>query len=135
MIDLPTLFAAAAELFDVSDGAVRDGRGRNPRMIDCRQALALVLSDRDYTTTEIGAILRRDHTTICHALKRARWRMTSDAQFAARVRALHAVVGSTSAPRTVAETVEQRRRGTWAIDKSVHIALYWWGGVMEPVTA
>jgi hypothetical protein len=26
-------------------------------------------------------------------------------------------------------------RGAWAIDKSVHIALYWWGGVMEPTTA
>jgi hypothetical protein len=125
MIDFPILLAAAADLFDVPSDTIRDGRGRSARMVDCRQALAYVLAERQYTTTEIGAILRRDHSTICYALKQARARMQSDPTFAAKVRSLAAATGH--APPTVAATVQARATAGTTITAPLRLALAWWG--------
>ncbi len=136
MIDPQVILDAAAELFNVEREQIAHGSRGNDRMIGCRQAIAYVLATHEYTSSEIGAILGRDHSTISNALRRARERISSDAVFAGRVRALAAVAGA-EAPRlqerTVAETPE-KRRASWLIAPDVHIAAFWWG-VREPPAA
>jgi len=38
-------------------------------LVEVRRKCAVMLREKGLTTTEIGRILRRDHSTICHALQ------------------------------------------------------------------
>jgi chromosomal replication initiation ATPase DnaA len=38
-------------------------------LVEVRRKCAVMLREKGYTMTEIGRILRRDHSTICHALQ------------------------------------------------------------------
>lgn len=38
-------------------------------LVEVRRKCAVMLREKGFTTTEIGRILRRDHSTICHALQ------------------------------------------------------------------
>lgn len=132
MIDLAHLFATAAELFDVSDGALADGRGRTARLVEARQAIAWVLARRRYTTVEIGALLKRDHSTICYSLKMAERRAASDPAYAGQlVRLLASTRERQAPPRVVAETVAARvtPQGT-----PLRMALTFWG-ISTPIAA
>jgi chromosomal replication initiation ATPase DnaA len=37
-------------------------------LVEVRRKCAVMLREKGHTTTEIGRILRRDHSTICHSL-------------------------------------------------------------------
>jgi chromosomal replication initiation ATPase DnaA len=128
MIDLARLVARAAALFDVSDGALLDGRGRSSRLVAARQALAYILHERQYTVVEIGVMLRRDHSTICYALKQARRRLLTDPAYATQVAAL--MLDEPTAP-TVAQTVAGR---ITPITPGLRISLTFWG-VLAPRSA
>lgn len=134
MIDLTTLFATAAALFNVAEETMITAQRGNDRLIQARQAIALVLAERAYTTTEIGEILRRDASTAGNAIRQARRRLTSDPAFAARVRLLAATLDPMPPPPPP-PTTAAKRRDAWVIENSVHIALFFWGGILEPATA
>lgn len=137
MIDIASLLATAAQLFDVSDGALRDGRGRNPRMVACRQALAYVLRRHDLSLNEIGAVLHRDHTTIIHSLRQATRRADDDPGYAAKLRALYAAsIGRQQpAPPLVTEPAvrlsEMDSYNAWLTRRMFRR----WGGFPFPPTA
>lgn len=97
MIDLPTLLAAAAELFDVEIGAIVGKSGRGTRITQARQAVAYVLREHDYLMAEIGTMLHRDHSTIVYSVQEATKRAASDAAYAAKLRALRAALTPTRA--------------------------------------
>jgi chromosomal replication initiation ATPase DnaA len=46
------------------------GRSRLKRVVAVRRLCILMLRDRGYSTTEIGRLMDRDHTTIGHALNK-----------------------------------------------------------------
>lgn len=43
---------------------------RTAKLVQARQDCIVMFRERGYSTTEIGRIMRRDHTTIVHALQR-----------------------------------------------------------------
>ena len=47
---------------------------RTARISNVRQLIMAALHDRGFTTTEIGALLGRDHTTVCHGIRAAKAR-------------------------------------------------------------
>ena len=60
---------------------------RPQRLARPRFAAALLLRGRDLSLTVIGRVLRRDHTSILHEIKRARELLANDPEWAALYRA------------------------------------------------
>jgi chromosomal replication initiation ATPase DnaA len=46
------------------------GKSRLKKLVAIRQLCVFRLRDEGYSTTEIGRIMDRDHSTICHALNK-----------------------------------------------------------------
>ena len=46
------------------------GPKRHRHLVSVRRLCALMLRDKGYSTTEIGRIMNRDHSTIVHALNK-----------------------------------------------------------------
>lgn len=46
------------------------GKARHKRLVAVRRICILMLRTQGYSTTEIGRIMNRDHSTICHALNK-----------------------------------------------------------------
>lgn len=59
-----------ARLHDVSVSDIL-GRSRRPHHCAARWAVMSELRARRWSTSEIGALLRRDHATVMHGLRRA----------------------------------------------------------------
>ena len=61
---------------DMNGVSVRDilgpTRGRQ-RVVDARWQVARVLRSEGMTTTAIGKVINRDHSTVCHILKQGEW--------------------------------------------------------------
>ena len=45
------------------------GKNRQKKLVEVRRKCVVMLRAKGYSTTEIGRIMNRDHSTICHALK------------------------------------------------------------------
>jgi len=58
---------AIAELYDYT---VEDilGKSKTRTLSAVRRTCVVMLRDKGYSTTEIGRIMKRDHSTICYAL-------------------------------------------------------------------
>jgi hypothetical protein len=141
MIGPQVIIERAAAAFGVSSEALLGSR-RFARLAPPRQAAAWALRQIGLTLMEIGDLLHRDHTTILFSIARAEERAAVDVEYAQILQLLISRPPALPPPRTVAETSGPpagagvaKRRDLWAIDKSIHIALYWWGGVPEPMTA
>lgn len=63
---------------------------RVARVTEARMALAWALRQNDWSLEAIGAFLRRDHTTIIHALATIERKARQSARLAERLRALDA---------------------------------------------
>lgn len=92
------VLSAAAHCFNVPLSAL-SGVSRDPVLVRARFAVAYVLREADplkYSTPVLARIIgRKDHSTIIHAVKRARVLIEDDAEFAGHVatlRAAYAVV-------------------------------------------
>lgn len=133
MIDPNIILERTAGAFGTTVEALT-GRRRFARLAAPRQACAWSLRQIGLTLMEIGELLHRDHTTIIASIARAEERATEDPDYACILAVLIAPNGRTMPPRTVAETV-QKRRDAWVVEGSVHIALFWFGGIAEPMTA
>lgn len=46
------------------------GKARHKKLVAVRCMCIRALRDEGYSTTEIGRIMNRDHSTICHALNK-----------------------------------------------------------------
>jgi len=46
------------------------GKSKLKALVAVRRRCVVMLREKGYSTTEIGRIMRRDHSTICHALKK-----------------------------------------------------------------
>jgi chromosomal replication initiator protein len=46
------------------------GKSRRKKLVAVRRLCILALRAKGYSTTEIGRIMNRDHSTICHALNK-----------------------------------------------------------------
>jgi chromosomal replication initiation ATPase DnaA len=60
---------AIAKLYDYTVEDVL-GKSKLKALVAVRRKCVVMLRDRGHSTTEIGRIMRRDHSTICHALKK-----------------------------------------------------------------
>jgi hypothetical protein len=78
------LIERTAHLFDVPPDALI-GPGRTQRVAYARFALAWALRQNDWSLQEIGALLKRDHTTIIHAIEAAEQRAAESPDYAARL--------------------------------------------------
>ena len=63
------------DIKDIAEGygyTVADilGPKRRRHLVFVRNLCIFMLRDKGYSTTEIGRIVRRDHSTICHALNK-----------------------------------------------------------------
>jgi hypothetical protein len=65
----PALIDRVANAFEISHGELI-GSGRSRKFIAARAVVARVLRNRGWSTSQIGKVLRRDHTTILHLLDR-----------------------------------------------------------------
>jgi chromosomal replication initiator protein len=45
------------------------GKNRSRKLVEIRRKCAVMLREKGYSTTEIGRIMNRDHSTIVHSLK------------------------------------------------------------------
>jgi hypothetical protein len=133
MIDPAIILERTAGAFGTTVEALI-GRRRFARLAAPRQACAWALRQIGLTLMEIGEILHRDHSTIVSSIARAEERATEDPDYARILAVLIAPPSRTMPPRTVAETV-QKRRDAWMVEQSIHIALFWFGGIPEVVSA
>jgi chromosomal replication initiator protein len=46
------------------------GKSRRKKLVAVRRICVIMLRLQGYSTTEIGRIMNRDHSTICHALNK-----------------------------------------------------------------
>ena len=67
------LIDAAASRFGVSPEEIK-GYSRVQGIVDARQWVCMEAHDRGVSTVTIGRVLKRDHTTVMHGIKRARAR-------------------------------------------------------------
>jgi hypothetical protein len=65
----PALIDRVANAFEISHGELI-GSGRSRKFIAARAVVARVLRHRGWSTSQIGKVLRRDHSTIIHLLDR-----------------------------------------------------------------
>ena len=88
------ILEALAHEFRVPTWAIT-GRGKCPATIAARLAGYAIARALEWSYPAIGrAFGMRDHTTIIHGVKRAAERVTTDANFAASMRRLHAALVS-----------------------------------------
>jgi chromosomal replication initiation ATPase DnaA len=45
------------------------GKRKFKHLVEVRRKCIVMLREKGYSTTEIGRIMQRDHSTICHALQ------------------------------------------------------------------
>jgi len=45
------------------------GKNRSRKLVEIRRKCAVMLREKGYSTTEIGRIMNRDHSTIVHSLR------------------------------------------------------------------
>lgn len=84
------LLLAAAEMFDVHPRDIT-GPSRFGFLLPVRFALYKALSLRGWSKTDIGRFVGgRDHSTVCHGVKRAEYLMERDPDFARAVQTLAA---------------------------------------------
>jgi len=48
------------------------GKSKLKALVAVRRKCVVMLRNRGYSTTEIGRIMNRDHSTICHALQKSK---------------------------------------------------------------
>ena len=48
------------------------GKSKLKALVTVRRKCVVMLRDKGYSTTEIGRIMNRDHSTICHALQKSK---------------------------------------------------------------
>jgi chromosomal replication initiation ATPase DnaA len=48
------------------------GKNRMKKLVAVRRKCAVMLREKGYSTTEIGRIMNRDHSTIVHSLQKSR---------------------------------------------------------------
>ena len=58
---------ALAEMYDYTLADIL-GKGKNRTLVKVRRKCVVMLRDKGYSTLQIGKIMQRDHSTICHAL-------------------------------------------------------------------
>ena len=58
---------AIAEMYDYTLADIL-GKAKNRTLVKVRRKCVVMLRDKGYSTTEIGRIMQRDHSTICHAV-------------------------------------------------------------------
>jgi chromosomal replication initiation ATPase DnaA len=58
---------AIAELHGYTLADILGKRKQRP-LVEVRRKCVVMLREKGYSTTEIGRIMNRDHSTICHAL-------------------------------------------------------------------
>lgn len=46
-------------------------KNRQKKLVEVRRKCAVMLRKKGYSTTEIGRIMQRDHSTICHSLQKS----------------------------------------------------------------
>jgi chromosomal replication initiator protein len=63
--------AAIASLYDYTVEDVL-GKSKLKALVAVRRKCVVMLRDKGYSTTEIGRIMNRDHSTICHALQKSK---------------------------------------------------------------
>ena len=74
--------------FHVDQKLVR-GKGRTKQVMIARQVAMYILCNRlGLSTTQVGKIMERDHSTVCYALQSVERKMESDQSFADEVSAL-----------------------------------------------
>ena len=64
------LVTAAVAYFPAITPADVYGRDRRQETVACRAAVAYTLRASGWTVVDIGAVLDRDHSTVCHLVKR-----------------------------------------------------------------
>jgi chromosomal replication initiator protein len=62
---------AIAKLYDYTVEDVL-GKSKLKGLVAVRRKCVVMLRDKGYSTTEIGRIMNRDHSTICHALQKSK---------------------------------------------------------------
>jgi chromosomal replication initiator protein len=62
---------AIAKLYDYTVEDVL-GKSKLKALVAVRRKCVVMLRDKGYSTTEIGRIMNRDHSTICHALQKSK---------------------------------------------------------------
>lgn len=60
---------AEAHCFTVEDIL---GKRKFKHLVAVRRKCIVMLREKGYSTTEVGRIMQRDHSTICHALQKSR---------------------------------------------------------------
>jgi chromosomal replication initiation ATPase DnaA len=60
---------AIAELYDFTLLDIL-GKSKTKALVAVRRKCVVMLREKGYSTTEIGRIMQRDHSTICHALQK-----------------------------------------------------------------
>lgn len=86
------IVAAACMIFSVTAQEVTSRR-RSERIARARYAIALVATElTPMSTTEIGRLLDRDHSTIAHGIRRGGELVRSDETFALRLRMVREAV-------------------------------------------
>lgn len=65
-----SLMQEVADIFRCTPDAIAS-ESRVAKLVDARTVVAAVLDSRGWTTTQIGDLLNRDHTTVCNMLVRA----------------------------------------------------------------
>ena len=48
------------------------GKSKVKALVEVRRKCIVMLRNRGYSTTEIGRIMKRDHSTVCHALQKSK---------------------------------------------------------------
>jgi chromosomal replication initiation ATPase DnaA len=65
------LIAAIAQEYDYTIEDVL-GKSKLKALVAVRRKCMVMLRDKGYSTTEIGRIMKRDHSTVVHALQKSR---------------------------------------------------------------
>lgn len=73
-----TILAKVCTSFGVTRDQLRGGRGHTPVWRARWAAYYLLRKRRGLATTQIGRIMRRDHSTVIHGIERAREMMRMD---------------------------------------------------------
>lgn len=81
------IITLCAKMFGVTPKDLM-GMGRANEVIQARFALCAALRMRGWSYPRIGAFMRRDHTTIMHAVKRAEYIMERSREYEEKVETL-----------------------------------------------
>ncbi len=82
---------AVARHFGVWESALV-GAGRTRRVVQARHLLMYLLHEQGLSTTQIGRIVRRDHTTVVYGIRRATCRLAQDEGLRAGIEAIRGSV-------------------------------------------